>query len=53
MPQAHYALLIRATFQSAERTLAEDELADSWSRIIAALTELGGTIRAPEEATHR
>ena len=53
VPHAHYALLIRATFQAPDRTLTEDELADSWTRIIHALTTLGGAIRAPEEATHR
>ena len=53
VPLAHFALLIKATFQSPDRTLTEDELADSWTRIIATLTALGGAIRAPEEATHR
>jgi phenylalanyl-tRNA synthetase beta chain len=42
----HYALLLRCVFQSQERTLREDELAEWSSRLIAALTALGGTIRS-------
>ncbi|RXH58788.1 phenylalanine--tRNA ligase subunit beta [Granulicella sibirica] len=53
VPLGHYALLIRAVFQSNERTLSEAELTDWWSAIISALTSLGGVIRAPEEATQR
>jgi len=41
-----YALLLRCVFQSAHRTLREDELADWSGRLIAALTALGGTIRS-------
>ncbi len=40
-----YSLLLRTVFQSNDRTLRDDELTDWWSRIIAALTALGGTIR--------
>jgi phenylalanyl-tRNA synthetase beta chain len=40
-----YSLLVRITFQSHERTLAEDELTAWQSAIIAALTQLGGTLR--------
>jgi len=40
-----YSLLLRTVFQSHDRTLREDELTDWWTRIIAALTALGGTIR--------
>jgi phenylalanyl-tRNA synthetase beta chain len=40
-----YSILLRAVFQSHDRTLREDELTDWWSRIIATLTNLGGTIR--------
>ncbi|WP_158941719.1 phenylalanine--tRNA ligase subunit beta [Granulicella sp. S190] len=40
-----YSLLLRTVFQSNDRTLREDELTDFWTRIIAALTALGGTIR--------
>ena len=40
-----YSLLVRTTFQSHERTLTEDELTAWQSAIIAALTQLGGTLR--------
>jgi phenylalanyl-tRNA synthetase beta chain len=40
-----YALLLRCVFQSNQRTLREDELADWSSRLIATLTALGGAIR--------
>ena len=46
VPAGRYALLLRCVFQSLERTLREDELTDWWSRVIAALTALGGTIRS-------
>jgi len=46
VPRGHYALLVRCVFQSNERTLREDELTEWSSRIIAALTSLGGTLRA-------
>jgi len=41
-----YSILLRARFQSLDRTLREDEVAEWSARIIAALTELGGTQRA-------
>ena len=41
-----YSLLLRATFQSAERTLREDEVAQWSSQIVKALSSLGGTQRA-------
>jgi phenylalanyl-tRNA synthetase beta chain len=41
-----YSLLVRAIFQSNDRTLREEELTTWWSTIIATLTSLGGTIRA-------
>jgi phenylalanyl-tRNA synthetase beta chain len=47
VPPAHYALLLKCVFQSNDRTLREDELTTWWSTIIATLTQLGGTIRAP------
>jgi len=47
VPPAHYALLLKCVFQSSDRTLREDELTTWWSTIIATLTNLGGTIRAP------
>ena len=42
-----YSLLLRPVFQPNDRTLREDELTTWWSTIIATLTKLGGTIRAP------
>jgi phenylalanyl-tRNA synthetase beta chain len=44
-PAGHYALLLRCVFQSTQRTLREDELSEWSSRLIAALTALGGAIR--------
>jgi phenylalanyl-tRNA synthetase beta chain len=44
-PAGHYALLLRCVFQSTQRTLREDELSEWSSRLIAALTSLGGAIR--------
>ena len=44
LPGLH-ATLLRTTFQSASRTLTESDLTDWWSRIIAALQALGGTLR--------
>ena len=46
IPRGRYSLLLRATFQSAERTLRDDEVALWSSQIIQALQALGGTIRA-------
>ena len=40
-----YSILLRATFQSLERTLREDEVADWSAKIVAALKDLGGTQR--------
>jgi phenylalanyl-tRNA synthetase beta chain len=47
VPLGSYSILLRCIFQSNERTLREDELTAWWADIIAALTRLGGTIRAP------
>jgi phenylalanyl-tRNA synthetase beta chain len=45
VPQGKYSVLLRATFQSVERTLRDDEVA-AWSQqIIKALEALGGTLR--------
>jgi len=41
-----YSLLVRTVFQSYERTLRDEELADWSRRIIESLTALGGTLRA-------
>jgi phenylalanyl-tRNA synthetase beta chain len=40
-----YSVLLRVEFQSAERTLREDEIADWSGKIVAALSSLGGTQR--------
>jgi len=40
-----YSILLRARFQSLDRTLREDEVAEWSARIVSALTELGGTQR--------
>jgi len=39
-------LLLRATFQSSERTLREDEVARWSGAIVKALEALGGALRA-------
>jgi phenylalanyl-tRNA synthetase beta chain len=46
IPAGNYSLLLRATFQSNERTLREDEVAQWSGKIITALETLGGTLRA-------
>jgi phenylalanyl-tRNA synthetase beta chain len=40
-----YSVLLRVRFQSAERTLREDEVAQWSTKIVAALTKLGGVQR--------
>ena len=40
-----YSVLLRVKFQSADRTLREDEVAQRSEKIVAALTQLGGTQR--------
>jgi phenylalanyl-tRNA synthetase beta chain len=45
VPFAQYSILLRATFQSRERTLREDEVADWSAKIVAALHHLGGAQR--------
>jgi phenylalanyl-tRNA synthetase beta chain len=44
--QGKYSILLRAVFQSSERTLREDEVAQWASRMVEALTQLGGSLRA-------
>jgi phenylalanyl-tRNA synthetase beta chain len=44
--QGQYSLLLRTVFQSHDRTLREEEIAGWTSRIVEALTALGGTQRA-------
>jgi phenylalanyl-tRNA synthetase beta chain len=46
VPAGKYSILLRATFQSKERTLREDEVAHWSAQMIKALEELGGTLRA-------
>ncbi len=46
VPAGKYSLLLRARFQSAERTLREEEVAQSSAQIIKALESLGGKLRA-------
>jgi phenylalanyl-tRNA synthetase beta chain len=45
VPAGKYSLLLRATFQSNERTLREDEVAQWSAKIIQALEGLGGKLR--------
>ncbi|HJX85037.1 MAG TPA: phenylalanine--tRNA ligase subunit beta, partial [Candidatus Angelobacter sp.] len=44
--QGKYSVLLRAQFQSAERTLRDDEVAQWSARIIKALEAIGGTLRS-------
>ena len=46
VPAGQYSVLLRAEFQSVERTLRDDEVARWASQIIEALKKLGGTLRA-------
>jgi phenylalanyl-tRNA synthetase beta chain len=46
VPAGKYSLLLRAIFQSAGRTLREEEVAEWSAKIISALQTLGGTQRA-------
>lgn len=46
VPPGEYSILLRARFQSRERTLREDEVAESSAKIIGSLETLGGTQRA-------
>src|SRR5579862_3793005 len=46
VPAEKYSLLLRTRFQSAERTLREDEVGQWSARIVAALEGLGGKLRA-------
>jgi phenylalanyl-tRNA synthetase beta chain len=45
LPAGTYSILLRAVFQSAERTLREDEVAQWSAQIIKALEALGGKLR--------
>ncbi|MGH9571695.1 MAG: phenylalanine--tRNA ligase subunit beta, partial [Candidatus Angelobacter sp.] len=46
VPQGKYSVLLRAEFQSAERTLRDDEVAHWSAQIIKALESAGGSIRS-------
>jgi phenylalanyl-tRNA synthetase beta chain len=46
VPAGKYSLLLRAVFQSTDRTLREEEVAECCAKIISALQSLGGTQRA-------
>ena len=46
VPAGKYSILLRATLQSGERTLREDEVAQWSGKIINALEGLGGMLRA-------
>jgi phenylalanyl-tRNA synthetase beta chain len=46
VPAGKYSVLLRAEFQSVERTLRDDEVAQWSAQIIKALEQLGGTQRA-------
>src|SRR5580698_919576 len=46
IPAGKYSLLLRATFQSGERTLREDEIARWSAAIVESLQGLGGVLRA-------
>jgi phenylalanyl-tRNA synthetase beta chain len=46
VPQGNYSMLLRAQFQSADRTLRDDEVARWSSQIIKALEAIGGTLRS-------
>jgi phenylalanyl-tRNA synthetase beta chain len=46
IPAGKYSILLRARFQSRERTLREEEVAQWSAQIIEALKALGGTLRA-------
>jgi phenylalanyl-tRNA synthetase beta chain len=46
LPAGKYSLLLRVVFQSAERTLRDDEVAGWSQKIVSALQSLGGTLRS-------
>jgi phenylalanyl-tRNA synthetase beta chain len=45
VPPGHFSLLLRAVFQSNERTLREEELQEFSQKTIAALEAIGGRLR--------
>jgi phenylalanyl-tRNA synthetase beta chain len=46
IPAGRYSLLLRATFQSGERTLRDDEVGQWSAQIMKALEQLGGSLRS-------
>jgi phenylalanyl-tRNA synthetase beta chain len=46
VPAGHFSLLLRAVFQSNERTLREEELQDFSQKTIAAMESIGGRLRS-------
>jgi phenylalanyl-tRNA synthetase beta chain len=46
VPARKYSLLLRVVFQSPERTLHDDEVANWGQKIIAVVEQLGGSLRA-------
>jgi phenylalanyl-tRNA synthetase beta chain len=46
VPQGKFSVLLRAQFQSVERTLRDDEVAQWHARIIKALEGIGGSLRS-------
>ena len=46
VPAGKYSILLRATFQSNDRTLRDDEVAQWSAQIVKALEGLGGSLRA-------
>ncbi len=46
VPPGKYSILLRAVFQSSDRTLREDEVAQWSNQMIKAFESLGGTLRA-------
>jgi phenylalanyl-tRNA synthetase beta chain len=46
LPNDRYSLLVRARFQSAERTLRDDEISKWSQQIVKALESLGGVMRS-------
>ena len=46
LPPGRYSILLRANFQSRERTLREEEIAGWSAQIVKALEALGGALRA-------
>ena len=45
VPQGKYSVLLRARFQSSDRTLTDDDVATWSAQIVKALEALGGSLR--------